>query len=127
VSYKIVLTTALLAGGYFTASAQNAKPEDTEVWQPEPKVITAGKTVSDAPSDAIVLFGGKNLDEWASANDDSKPAPWPVEKGIFTVKKSEGGIITKRKFTNYQLHVEWRVPIRVTNYRCLMLTRTKLM
>jgi len=50
------------------------KPEDTEVWQPEPKVITPGATPTTAPSDAIILFDGKNLDEWVSAQDRSAPA-----------------------------------------------------
>ncbi|RYE17423.1 MAG: DUF1080 domain-containing protein [Sphingobacteriales bacterium] len=115
-NHKIILS-ALLAAGSFTACAQNAKPEDTEIWQPEPKVVTAGKTVGDVPSDAIVLFDGKNLNEWVSSNDHTKPSGWPVADGVFTVNKGPlggGGIITKRTFTNYQLHVEWRVPANIT-------------
>ncbi len=103
----------ILAGSTFGAFAQN-KPEDTEVWEPVPTVVTPGKSVSDAPSDAIVLFNGKNLDEWVSADDNSKPAKWDVKDGIVTVKKSEGGIVTKRKFGSYQLHVEWRIPANIT-------------
>ncbi|MCD8740023.1 DUF1080 domain-containing protein [Mucilaginibacter roseus] len=108
------ILTLLLAFGSVSAFAQNAKPEDTEVWEPVPKVVTPGKTTAEAPSDAIVLFDGKNLNEWASADDNSKPAKWDVAGGTLTVKKSEGGIVTKRKFTNYQLHVEWRVPANIT-------------
>ncbi|WP_240663370.1 3-keto-disaccharide hydrolase [Mucilaginibacter limnophilus] len=103
----------LLTVGSVSAFAQD-KPEDTEVWEPVPKIVTTGKSFTDAPSDAIILFDGKNLDEWVSDKDPSKPAPWPVAKGIFTVKKSEGGIVTKRKFTNYQLHLEWQVPSNIT-------------
>ena len=47
------------------------KPEETEVWEPIPKVVTPGATVAAPPSDAIILFDGKNLDEWLSARDKS--------------------------------------------------------
>ena len=53
------------------------KPEDTEVWQPEPKVVTPGATCAAAPSDAIILFDGKNLDEWVSAQDRNAPPNGP--------------------------------------------------
>ena len=91
------------------ADAQQAKPEDTEIWTPEPKVVTPGATCGDAPSDAIILFDGKNLDQWVQNNDKS-PAKWNVHDGIVTVTKNYGNIETKRKFTNYQLHIEWREP-----------------
>jgi 3-keto-disaccharide hydrolase len=94
------------------------KPEDTEVWTPEPKVVTPGATCAAAPSDAIILFDGKNLDEWVSAQDQNKdrtaPAKWTVAVGILTVDKPAGNIETKRMFKNYQLHIEWRVPENVT-------------
>jgi hypothetical protein len=90
------------------------KPEDTEVWQPEPKVVTPGATPTAAPSDAIILFDGKNLDEWVSAQDRSAPAKWTVASGIVTVSKDAGNIETKRNFKNYQLHIEWKVPENVT-------------
>ncbi len=89
------------------------KPADTEVWKPVPAIITPGKTNADAPSDAVILFDGKNLDAWASARDGS-PAKWVVANGVVTVNKAGGDILTKRSFTNYQLHVEWRVPENVT-------------
>jgi hypothetical protein len=91
----------------------SAKPEDTEVWSPEPPVVTPGATDSAPPSDAIVLFNGHNLDEWVSAQDHT-PAKWVVANGIMTVNKSAGNIETRRSFHNYQLHLEWRVPKNVT-------------
>lgn len=106
---KIILT-ALIAGSSLIAMAQEkAKPEDTEIWDPIPKVVTPGAHLGDAPSDAIILFGGKNLDEWVQA-DDQTPAKWDVADGIITVNKKYGNIETKQKFTNYQLHLEWREP-----------------
>jgi len=111
-----ILLTALLASGALMAQAQEkAKPEDTEVWEPAPKVVTPGKiTFESAPSDAIILFDGKNLNEWVSVEDRTKKAEWDVANGVMTVNKSKGNIETKRAFTNYQLHLEWRVPANIT-------------
>ena len=90
-------------------------PKDTEVWEPEPKVVKSGAEYGAPPSDAIILFDGKNLDEWVS-NRDKSPAPWIVKDGILTVSKARGSgnIETKRSFRNYQLHLEWRIPENVT-------------
>ena len=91
------------------------KPEDTEVWQPEPKVVTPGAQNSAPPSDAIVLFDGRNLDEWVQ-NRDKSPAKWTLADGVMTVSKVKGvgSIETKRSFRNYQLHVEWKIPENIT-------------
>ena len=48
---------------YLSVSAQK-DPATTEIWKPEPKVVTAGKTNTDAPSDAIILFAGKSGSIW---------------------------------------------------------------
>jgi Domain of Unknown Function (DUF1080) len=99
-----------------TVSAQQPagqKPEETEVWQPVPKVVTPGATCTAPPSDAIVLFDGKSLDEWVSAKDKS-PAKWTVADGVLTVNKGQGNIETKRSFRDYQLHLEWRVPENIS-------------
>ncbi len=94
--------------------AQQGDPKATEFYSPVPKVVTPGKTAADAPSDAIVLFNGKNLDEWTSTNDTTKAAAWTVAKNILTVKKGTGNIQTKKSFTDYQLHIEWRIPANIT-------------
>ena len=110
ISLLLVLVT--VAASAFAQQAAEPKPEDTEVWKPEPKVVTPGATCAGAPSDAIVLFDGKNLDEWVSAQDKS-PAKWTVAGGILTVNKAVGNIETKRSFKNYQLHIEWKIPENV--------------
>jgi hypothetical protein len=89
--------------------AAKPRPEDTEVWKPEPKLVTPGATTGAAPSDAIILFDGRNLDEWVSSRDQS-PAGWTVADGVITVNKKAGNIETRRRFKNYQLHIEWRIP-----------------
>ena len=91
------------------------RPQDTEVWEPVPKVVTPGAVDSAPPSDAIVLFDGKSLDEWVNTRDKS-PANWIVHNGEMTVFKGRGAgnIETRRKFRDYQLHIEWKIPENVT-------------
>jgi hypothetical protein len=109
------MAVALVCAATATLSAQQPKgrPEDTEVWTPVPKVVTPGRTDDAPPSDAIVLFDGKNLDEWVSVKDHG-PAAWTVADGILTVNKAAGNIETKRSFGSYQLHLEWRIPEGIT-------------
>jgi hypothetical protein len=102
-----------VAATLYAQQEAKPKPEDTEVWEPVPKVVTPGATCGAPPSDAIVLFDGKNQDEWVSARDKS-PAQWTVADGVLTVNKAQGNIETKRSFKNYQLHIEWRVPANIT-------------
>lgn len=88
------------------------KPEMTEIWDPEIRVITPGLTPVDAPSDAIVLFDGTNLSaEWT--NKDGIDPGWKVADGSATVVKGTGIIKTKRQFNDFQLHIEWRSPAEV--------------
>jgi len=101
------------ARGQTASSTQGPKPEETELWSPVPRVVTPGSDYGAPPSDAIVLFNGKNLDEWVSSKDNS-PAKWTVADGVITVEKAAGNIQTKRTFRNYELHIEWRVPANVT-------------
>jgi hypothetical protein len=110
-----LLITVILSASFFAAHAQNKpKHEDTEVYEPVPKVITPGKTNSAAPSDAIVLFDGSNLDQWVSTQDRTQPAQWTIDDKILTVKKGTGNIETKKSFTNYQIHLEWKIPANIT-------------
>ena len=94
------------------AQSSTPKPQQTEVWEPVPKVVTPGAECNIPPSDAVILFSGKNLDDWVTAKDGS-PAKWIVADGVVTVNKPSGDIETRRTFRNYQLHIEWRVPENV--------------
>jgi hypothetical protein len=116
VSFPILafLAIAPILSAQQTPAAPAAKPEDTEIWSPEPRVVTPGAVDSAPPADAIVLFNGRGLDEWVTTKDKS-PATWIVANGAMTVNKNGGGNIeTKRSFKNYQLHVEWRIPENIT-------------
>ncbi len=110
-----LLTGAFLLGAVALAQAQQAgKPEDTEVYEPVPKVVMASPNLAAPPSDALVLFDGKNLSQWVMTEDRTTPAKWKVSGGMFTVDKSTGNIETKKAFTNYQLHLEWRIPANIS-------------
>ncbi len=93
------------------AKQEPTTPEATEIWEPKPKVVSLNN--NKVPSDAIVLFNGKNLDEWISAKD-STAANWTINKdGSMTVKDKTGDIQTKRNFGSVQLHIEWSSPVPV--------------
>jgi hypothetical protein len=73
--------------------------------RPQPPMIAPGKEASDPPADAIVLFDGRNLDQWAGGK------PQGVENGAINIKKT-GELRTKRSFGDCQLHVEWATPAK---------------
>ncbi len=108
-----VFSVAAMQGyGQDVPTPPKMSPAMTEFWEPEVKTVAAP---ADAPpADALVLFDGKNLDQWVSVNDATKPAGWTVGGGTFTVKKGTGNIQTKQSFQDYQLHLEWKVPATIT-------------
>ena len=88
-------------------------PELTEVWEPEPKVVTPGAEVANqAPSDAIILFDGENTSAWESVTTGG-PIEWQVSDDAMIVVKGTGAIRTKQSFGDVQLHIEWRTPSEI--------------
>jgi hypothetical protein len=88
------------------------KPNDRS--RPVPPTITPGTASTQAepgkpPSDAVVLFDGKDLSQWESVKGG--PAPWVVRDGYFEVAPGTGNIRTKQAFGDCQLHVEWAAPV----------------
>lgn len=78
----------------------------TGIEWPEPPIIQAGETDSAPPSDAIVLFGGKDLSAWEGAEN------WKIEDGVAIVHG--GDIKTKQSFGDCQLHIEWSAQVPAT-------------
>jgi hypothetical protein len=88
-------------------------PGMTEIWEPEVKIIQPGVKDSDPSSDAIVLFNGTDINtEWEDSHGE--PSKWIVKDGALICVKGSGVIKTKRKFANFQLHIEWKTPSEVT-------------
>ena len=112
---KHTVSLVLIACVSFPMWAQKGpapmKPEMTEYWEPVPRVVDPGPYRGKVapPSDAIVLFDGKDLSKWKSKKDGGE-AKWTVHDGVVTVNKGTGDITTRDKFGDYQLHIEWRVP-----------------
>ncbi len=90
------------------------KAEQTEYYTPVPKIITPGANFAAPPSDAIILFDGKNLDEWVLEKDSAATKKWTLADNVMTVDKTTGDLQTKRKFMDFQLHIEYRIPENIT-------------
>ncbi|MDM1294645.1 DUF1080 domain-containing protein [Sphingobacterium sp. N143] len=103
-SLSSVLAMTLLCGAFSLHAQTNMKPEDTEYYSPVPPTLTLNKGV---PSDAIVLFDGKDLSQWKG---EKGKAAWTVANNILEVKPGSGTIQTTENFTDFQLHIEWKSP-----------------
>ena len=82
--------------------------------RPHPPVVTPGATPGAAPSDAVVLFDGRDLSKWAHRGTGADSgtlldAKWPVRTGYFESGRS-GSLYTRDSFGDVQLHVEWASP-----------------
>lgn len=82
--------------------------------RPHPPKVTPGLPLLDEhpPSDAEVLFDGKDLSHWTSIGRGGKEHEpgWKVENGYVEVTPHSGRLVTKDKFGDCQLHVEWMIP-----------------
>ncbi len=113
--FLIVRTGLLLAATFQLSYAQvdsRWKIHDTD--RPVPPVINAGTpSTQDSPgrppSDAVVLFDGKDLSHWS--HKDGSPAKWKVEQGYAEVVAKTGNIYTPEAFGDCQLHVEFAEPV----------------
>jgi hypothetical protein len=81
--------------------------------RPMAPVVTPGSSSTQAkagipPSDATVLFNGKDLSNWESIKGGA--AMWKVGQGYFETTPKTGDIQTKQAFGDCQLHVEWATP-----------------
>ena len=78
--------------------------------RPAPTPVNPGNpATSVAPSDAIVLFNGKDLSAWTKAGSEA-PAGWTIKDGILEVAPGTGDIATRQPFGDCQLHIEWSIP-----------------
>jgi hypothetical protein len=107
---KIALLFALVpALAIAQTNNPQVKPELTEVWSPVPAKVAPGASMGQPPSDAVILFNGRDLNNWESVNGGK--ADWTVGKDEFIVAPKSGSIQTRDKFGDVQLHVEWMVPV----------------
>lgn len=112
---KKVLMLISLICAFTTVSAQeggHVAPECTEWYSPQPPKVQPGDKPGNPPSDAIVLFDGKDLSKWVSLDKNGKKvdAKWKVEDGAMVVVPGTGTIQTKEYFGDCQLHIEFKTP-----------------
>ena len=84
--------------------------------RPRPRTVTPGAVPGAPPSDAIVLFDGKDLSAWHTTDKTTKqvkPAAWTIENGYMYAKTGAGDLITKEKFGDMQLHLEFSTPTEI--------------
>jgi hypothetical protein len=103
--------------GTFNDMVEPTKPEETEFYTPVPPTVNPiGQ--NGVPSDAIVLFDGTNLDDWARVEDSGK-ASWILNEKEKSMTVNNGGeninatIQTKQVFGSIQLHIEWKSPSKI--------------
>lgn len=119
-----VMTAGLMFLVFPTARAQQQPqpppqpvpiPEDMKPWDPpkkEPPVVTPGAAPGAPPSDAVILFDGKDLSGWKSVRTGGE-AKWLVRDGYMQVVALTGDIASKFEFGDCQLHIEWATPAEV--------------
>jgi len=75
---------------------------------PQPTVVTPPETAGGPPSDAVILFDGKDSSQWV--HKDGSPAKWPVEHGAIVCNTGSGDIFSRQKIGSAQIHVEFAIP-----------------
>lgn len=108
--FAVLIATVAFAAG-------NAKWGVHDMNRPKPEIVTPGvastvEKAGTAPSDAIVLFDGKDLSAWVS-DKGGGDAKWKVIDGNMQTLPGAGYIRTKQSFGDCQLHVEWATPSKV--------------
>ena len=86
---------------------------DHDRTRPQPAVVTPGTSSTHEqpgkpPSDALVLFDGKDLSQWVSL--DGSPTKWITRDGYMECVRGSGYVRTLQNFGDCQLHIEWATP-----------------
>src|ERR1041384_2306309 len=119
-----LISLAPAAGAAGLAAFYGDPPDEHHPWaihdpnRPQPGAVTpgtfsCGEQAGKPPSDAVVLFDGKDLSQWEANKEGRGPAKWLVKDGFFEVAPSTGDIRTKEEFGDCQLHIEWAEPTTV--------------
>ncbi|MDY3068192.1 MAG: DUF1080 domain-containing protein [Parabacteroides sp.] len=110
---KILLLISLVCA-FTAANAQqggHVSPAATEWYTPQPPKVQPGDKPGNPPSDAIVLFDGKDLSKWVTPKDGKFTDPtWKIEDGAMVIVPGGGDVQTKEYFGDCQLHIEFKTP-----------------
>lgn len=96
-----VLTTAVIGGGLFSATAQTQPPNTL--------------TPQEKADGWKLLFNGKNLDGWHSYHENGPAKDWSVQHGAIVLKKNntdplqdDADLVTNGQFSNFDFKIEWK-------------------
>ena len=95
---RVLASAAVVAATFLLVRAE----------EPQPRPVTPG-TAGSPPSDAVVLFDGKDLSKWKS--EDGGEVRWKVKEGY--AEMGGRSILTREEFGAIQLHIEWAAPAEV--------------
>lgn len=85
-----------------------------DIARPKPRVVTPGPAAGAPPSDAIVLFDGKDLSKWHGEKGGKKiPPGWRIGPGYVEATGGAGSLVTNEAFGDFQLHIEWATPTEI--------------
>jgi hypothetical protein len=76
--------------------------------EPQPREVIPGTNPGEPPSDAIVLFDGRNASEWV--HQDGRAGEWPIVDGALVCRSGSGDLYSRRKLGSAQIHVEFSTP-----------------
>jgi hypothetical protein len=83
------------------------RPQPAVIMPPTPSTQEQPGT---PPSDAVVLFDGKDVSQWVNLQD-GKPTKWITRDGYMECVKGSGYARTLQNFGDCQLHIEWATPV----------------
>ena len=110
---RVMLVAAVMACAIVSFAKKGQDRWDVHATdRPQPPIVTPGEQPGGPPSDAIVLFNGKDLSPWL--DQKGNPAGWKVENGYAEVN-GNGSIFTRQSFGDCQLHLEWATPLQVSD------------
>lgn len=86
-----------------------------DIDRPRPPKVTPGADCTKPPSDAVVLFDGKDFSHWQQSSHGRMQEPkWKIENGYMEIVGGTGDLLSKEKFGTAQYHIEWSEPTTVT-------------
>jgi len=88
------------------------RADESPVWSLTRSVRLSPSLGARPPNGAIWLFDGTSLDAWQRRDpaQRSTPVGWAITGGVMEVVPGTGDILTKRPFTDFQMHLEFRTP-----------------
>jgi hypothetical protein len=102
---KTILSISIILLVFVLTSTVSSEDWRSGIPWEKPAIVTPGAKPSDPPTDAIILFNGKDMSAWDKE--------WAIKDDELHCVPGKGDIVTKRKFGSVQLHLEFATPAEV--------------